>query len=86
MLGVKTSCKDRWRQVLAEADRIEQKHLATLEPGISQEQTAEMASKNLCLVLPESLHSSYQKQQLKGIINLKQFIELVRQKQARKQQ
>lgn len=31
MLGVKTSCKDRWRQVLAEADRIRCKHLLT--PG-----------------------------------------------------
>src|SRR5690606_20658382 len=29
MLGVKSSCKDRWRQVLAEADRIEKKHLLT---------------------------------------------------------
>jgi hypothetical protein len=27
MLGVKTSCKERWRQVLAETDRIEDKHL-----------------------------------------------------------
>ena len=26
MLGVKTTCKDRWRQVLSEADRIPQKH------------------------------------------------------------
>jgi len=24
MLGVKSTCKDRWRQVLAEADRIDQ--------------------------------------------------------------
>src|SRR5262249_19070271 len=31
MLGVKSSCKDRWRQVLSEADRITDKHLLTLE-------------------------------------------------------
>ncbi len=36
MLGVKSSCKDRWRQVLAEARRIERKHLLTLETAISQ--------------------------------------------------
>jgi hypothetical protein len=30
MLGVKTTCSDRWRQVLAEADRIQLKHLLTL--------------------------------------------------------
>jgi hypothetical protein len=27
MPGVKSTCKDRWRQVLAEADRIDHKHL-----------------------------------------------------------
>jgi len=36
MLGVKTTCKDRWRQVLAEANRISEKHLLTLEPAISR--------------------------------------------------
>lgn len=43
MLGVKSTCKDRWRQVLSEAARIERKHLFTLEPGISENQTTEMA-------------------------------------------
>src|SRR5699024_8426933 len=27
MLGVKSTCKDRWRQVLSEAAKIEEKHL-----------------------------------------------------------
>ena len=30
MLGVKSTCKDRWRQVLSEARRIDQKHLLTI--------------------------------------------------------
>jgi hypothetical protein len=47
MLGVKSTCKDRWRQVLAEADRIDDKHLLTLEAAISTHQTDEMASKGL---------------------------------------
>ena len=33
MLGAKSTCKDRWRQVLAEASKIPRKHLLTLEPG-----------------------------------------------------
>ena len=33
MLGAKSTCKDRWRQVLAEAEKINRKHLLTLEPG-----------------------------------------------------
>ena len=36
MLGVKSTRKDRWRQVLAEADRIDDKHLLTLETAISR--------------------------------------------------
>lgn len=36
MLGAKSTCKDRWRQVLSEADRIEKKHLLTLESAISE--------------------------------------------------
>ena len=59
MLGVKSSCKDRWRQVLVEADRIENKHLLTLEAGISKNQTDEMEVKNLQLVIPKRLHNSY---------------------------
>ena len=30
MLAVKTTCKDRWRQILNEADKIHQVHLFTL--------------------------------------------------------
>ena len=39
MLGAKSTCKDRWRQVLGEAAKIPRKHLLTLEPGISEPQT-----------------------------------------------
>lgn len=82
MLGVKSSCKDRWRQVLAEADRIEQKHLLTLEAAISKNQTDEMAAKMLQLVLPEELHRSYSSEQQSWLMNVSQFTELVLTKQA----
>jgi len=35
-LGVEPVLEDRWRQVPAEAARIEHKHLLTLESGISR--------------------------------------------------
>ena len=35
MLSVKTTCRDRWRQVTTEADRISTKHLLTLQEGVS---------------------------------------------------
>jgi len=59
MLGAKSTLKERWRQVLSEAARIPGKHLLTLEPGISQNQTDEMAAKALRLVVPRALHASY---------------------------
>ena len=43
MLAVKTTCKDRWRQILNEARRIERKHLLTLQRGVSERQFLEMS-------------------------------------------
>lgn len=81
MMGVKTSLKDRWRQVVTEADRINNKHLLTLEPGISENQTTEMQSHNLQLVIPKSIHATFSDNQQKWLIDLKEFIDLVREKQ-----
>lgn len=82
MLGVKTSCKDRWRQVLAEANRIDQKHLLTLQPGITETQTNEMHSENLQLVIPRSILTSYTPAQRDWLIDVETFLDLVRSRQA----
>lgn len=81
MLGVKSSCKDRWRQVLAEADRVQEKHLLTLEMAISSNQTDEMQAKNLQLVLPKQLHSTYNVTQQGWIMNVAAFTQLVIERQ-----
>lgn len=77
MLGVKTTAKDRWRQVLSEADRVTRKHLITLEPAISKNQTDEMIAQNLQLVIPAPIQHTYSDNQLQEIINLKSFIQLL---------
>lgn len=82
MLGVKSTCKDRWRQVLAEADRIEHKHLLTLEAAISSNQTNEMQTKNLQLVLPRRIHDSYTEAQQAWIMDISSFIALVQDRQS----
>ena len=82
MLGAKTTCKDRWRQVLAEAAKISLKHLITLQSAISKNQTDEMQDKNLQLILPQGLHDSYLLSQQEWLMNLSGFIELVQLKQA----
>ena len=81
MLGAKSTCKDRWRQVLAEADRIEHKHLLTLEAAISVHQTDEMVSKNLQLVVPKSIHKTYTLLQRDWLMDVNGFIDLLIQKQ-----
>jgi hypothetical protein len=81
MLGVKTTCKDRWRQVLAEAARISRKHLFTLEPGISENQTNEMNANRLQLVIPSGLFKTYSTLQQKQLLTLSQFISLVKDRQ-----
>lgn len=59
VLATKTTCKDRWRQVLDEADRVPKKHLLTLQEGISEGQMAQMNKAGLQLVVPRALFSSY---------------------------
>ena len=78
MLGVKSSCKDRWRQVLSEADRIPVKHLLTLEPGISENQTDEMQSAMLRLVVPRGLHVTYTAAQRDWLMGFDDFIRFAR--------
>lgn len=60
MLGAKTTCKDRWRQVLTEAARIPDKHLFTLETAISQNQLQEMHGASLVLVSTPAVLATYQ--------------------------
>jgi hypothetical protein len=83
MLGVKSTCKDRWRQVLAEGNRIDRKHLLTLETAISVNQTTEMANKSLQLVVPSGLQRTYTQEQQGWLMNVREFSEMVATRQAR---
>lgn len=82
MLASKSTLKDRWRQVLSEAGRINHKHLVTLEPSVSENQTDEMRTKQLQLVLPARLHGTYNERQRAWLMELRDFIGLVRGRQA----
>jgi hypothetical protein len=81
MLGAKSTLKERWRQVLSEAQRIGEKHLLTLEPGISENQTDEMAAKRLRLVVPQPLHATYRAAQRAWLMDVAGFIALARERQ-----
>lgn len=81
MLGAKSTCKDRWRQVLAEAEKISRKHLLTLEPGISEPQTDQMEASSLQLVVPSPVHRSYTEAQRGWLWSVGDFIGEVRARQ-----
>jgi len=81
MLGAKSTCKDRWRQVLVEAEKIPEKHLLTLEPGISESQTHQMAVAELQLVVPREIHDSYTETQREWLWTFDQFIRDVEARQ-----
>lgn len=83
VLGAKTTCKDRWRQVTTEADRVEKKYLFTLQQGISRNQLREMADENVHLVVPESHIKTFPEECQAGISNLSSFIAMVKDKQSR---
>lgn len=81
MLGAKTTCKDRWRQIINEANRIDHKHLFTLQQGISKNQLKEMTDEKVTLVVPRNYKNSFPKEYQKEILDLNTFISMVREKQ-----
>lgn len=78
MLAVKTTCKDRWRQILNEADKIKTKHLLTLQEGVSENQFQEMAKANVQLVVPKPLFVKYPKVVRPQLQSVEQFISEVK--------
>lgn len=75
MLGAKTSLKDRWRQISLEAARISEKHLCTLESGISENQTNQIAAASIRLVVPQRYHDTFSEKQQEWLLNLGEFID-----------
>ncbi len=78
MLAVKTTCRDRWRQILNEADRISEKHLLTLQHGVSEKQFREMREANVKLVVPEPLKKHFPSSVQPHLQSLESFITDVR--------
>ena len=74
MLAVKTTCRDRWRQVLNEADRIPVKHLLTLQEGVSEGQFKEMSEAGVQLVVPAPLFNKFPESVQPHLQTLESFI------------
>ena len=74
ILAAKTTVKDRWRQILNEARRVERKHLITLQEGVSEEQFREMTQSDVVLVVPQSIQKHYPASIRAKLLSLSKFI------------
>lgn len=77
-LGLKTTCKDRWRQVLNEAKRVPHKYILTLQPGISSRQLQEMKDAGVVLIVPRPLHGHYPPKSPMKLLGVADFLAAVR--------
>lgn len=78
-LAAKTTCKDRWRQILNEANRLrdKNKYLCTMQQGISSQQMDEMQDEQVILVVPKAYHNYYPKDKRDRLWTVKNFVEYV---------
>lgn len=83
-LAAKTTCKDRWRQVLNEAGRLRDKNkfLCTMQQGITSAQMDEMQSEKVILVVPKPYIKTYPKDKQDRIWTIKKFIDYVKEKES----
>lgn len=80
-LAAKTTCKDRWRQVINEADRLRglPKYLCTLQQGISPARMDEMQAEDVILVVPRPYIASYPADRRDRIWTVTKFVDYVRE-------
>ena len=74
MLAAKTTVRERWRQILNEADRIPVKHLFTLQERMSENQFAQMRDEDVRLVVPSPLHTRYPQSVRRELMTLQDFV------------
>ena len=80
-LAAKTTCKDRWRQILNEADRLrdEFKYLCTMQQGISSAQMDEMQAEKVILVVPKPYIKTYPHDRQDRIWTIGRFVGYVKE-------
>lgn len=84
-LAAKTTCKDRWRQVINESNRLrdENKYLCTLQQGISGTQMDEMQAEKVILVVPKSYINTYPGDRQDRIWTIQKFVAYVKDLETR---
>jgi hypothetical protein len=78
MLAVKTTFKDRWRQVTEECSDLPVRHLLTLQEGVSEPQFKLITDAGIRLVVPEKRIEKYAKSIRPHILTVESFMADVR--------
>lgn len=78
VLAAKTTCKDRWRQILNETKNMDKHYLFTLQQGITTNQLDEMFESGVQLVVPKQHLYTFSEAYRDKIFTLKSFINEVR--------
>jgi len=78
IIGIKRTCKDRWRQVLNEAPKADKRYIMTLQAAISENQLIEMRDSGVSLVVPREFHSGYPMNWRDWLYSVEDFIQLVK--------
>jgi len=81
VLAAKTTCKDRWRQVLTEANRLrdQNKYLCTMQQGISAAQMDEMQEERVILVVPRPYIRAYPRDRQDRIWTVTKFVSYIKE-------
>jgi hypothetical protein len=74
VLASKSTLRDRWRQVLREADKVPVKYLLTLDEGLSEAQCLAIRSAGIRLVVPAGRITSFPKSVRGDLVSLAAFI------------
>ncbi|HCP80149.1 MAG TPA: type II restriction endonuclease [Octadecabacter sp.] len=78
MLAVKTTFKDRWRQVTEECADLPVRHLLTLQEGVSEPQFKLISNAGIRLVVPEKRIEKYATSIRPHIVSVESFLADVR--------
>ena len=81
-LAAKTTTKERWRQVVTEASRLQEKFLITMDRELNVEVLKAMRQNHVRAVIPASLQVEYGPALARHMTSVRAFIDLVRDRES----
>lgn len=81
MVACKSKVRERWRQILEEADRIPEKYLLTLDPALTDDTITKMVGSRLSVFLPQQvIRTQYAGRKIESdLATVTQLVEKLRQ-------